>query len=94
MVPSDAAGYISDSVAGQVLNPLVSNKYAFTAPQDRWDYADQLLEDSVLDTTGKLVSYDWKDNGASAFRQVVLPAHSKVIRDGGDEIAFRIRRVG
>ena len=44
---SDAAGYISDSVAGQVLNPLVSNKYAFTAPQDRWDYADQLLEDSV-----------------------------------------------
>ena len=87
---SDAAGYISDSVAGHVLNPLVSNKYAFTAPQDRWDYADQLLEDSVLNTTGKLVSYDWKDNGASSFRQVVLPAHSKSIRDGGDEIAFRI----
>jgi hypothetical protein len=44
----------------------------------------------VLNTTGKLVSYDWKDNGASSFRQVVLPAHSKSIRDGGDEIAFRI----
>jgi hypothetical protein len=87
---SDLAGYISDSVKGTILNGNVSSKYAFTAPQDRWDYADQLLEDSVLDTTGKLVSYDWKDNGASSFRQVVLPAHSKVIREGGDEIAFRI----
>ena len=39
----------------------------------------KLLEGQRIGTPpASLLSYDWKDNGASSFRQVVLPAHSKV----------------
>jgi len=82
------ARYIREESTGQILNPHIAPTYAFVPYQERWNTFDNILGESGLDLTNKLVSYDWSNGGARAFRQVVLPAYNRTMRDD-DTVALR-----